>query len=229
MRRDGEATRQKLLDAATRMFADRGIAGVSLTEINKAAGQRNSSALQYHFRSRDGLLKALLARHTPALAEHRRELLEHAAASPTVVRAAAEAFVLPLAELLTTDWRGRAFLRIVTDLRTDPRRTYGEIDELVGYTASVEVTELIVAAFEGLPQPLIRERVLVAGTMVLHALADRSRLIDTARRGQRVVDARLFVANLVDMYVGAVLTPASAATLALAGFPTTGENGRNAV
>ncbi len=45
-----------------------GIDNVSLAEIVRAAHQRNVSAVHYHFGSRDEILRALLARHVPAIA-----------------------------------------------------------------------------------------------------------------------------------------------------------------
>ena len=46
------------------------------------ADQRNASAVHYHFGSRDEILRAVLARHVPAIADRRRELLERARARP---------------------------------------------------------------------------------------------------------------------------------------------------
>ena len=66
MARDPGPARRSLVAAGERLFAERGIRAVSLREINKAAGQRNSSALHYHFGSREGLLRALLAREAAA-------------------------------------------------------------------------------------------------------------------------------------------------------------------
>ena len=51
--RDG---RTRLLDSAERLFAERGVDGPSLRDINTAAGQRNASGVQYHFGGRAGLL-----------------------------------------------------------------------------------------------------------------------------------------------------------------------------
>jgi|EndMetStandDraft_2_1072991.scaffolds.fasta_scaffold113778_1 AcrR family transcriptional regulator len=50
-----------LLIAGERMFADRG-ADVPLREIAIAAGQRNNSAVQYHFGDRQGLIAAIVRR-----------------------------------------------------------------------------------------------------------------------------------------------------------------------
>src|ERR687892_231101 len=45
-------TAERLIAAAESLFATHGIDGVSLREINRAAGARNASALQYHFGDR---------------------------------------------------------------------------------------------------------------------------------------------------------------------------------
>ena len=54
-----EQTRQALLDAAARLFAERGVSDSSVDAIAEAAG-RTSGALYDHFGSKDGLLFALL-------------------------------------------------------------------------------------------------------------------------------------------------------------------------
>lgn len=65
---DSTSTRDKLLDAAARLFAERGIDNVSIREIVRTAGQHNASAVHYHFGSRGEVLRAVLARHVPAIA-----------------------------------------------------------------------------------------------------------------------------------------------------------------
>ncbi len=54
-------TRQLLIDAATRAFAEHGVHNASLLEITRQAGQRNRGAVHYHFGSREGMLVAVLA------------------------------------------------------------------------------------------------------------------------------------------------------------------------
>ncbi|MGZ4694181.1 MAG: TetR/AcrR family transcriptional regulator, partial [Acidimicrobiales bacterium] len=52
-------TRQRLLDAAARLYAERGIEAVSIDTIAEAA-DRTSGAVYAHFGGKDGLLNALL-------------------------------------------------------------------------------------------------------------------------------------------------------------------------
>ena len=65
----GDETRTRILDAAERLFAERGIEAVSVRSILAAAGV-NVALAHYHFGSREGLITALLeARVAPLMAE----------------------------------------------------------------------------------------------------------------------------------------------------------------
>ena len=76
------STRENLLDVAARLYSERGVFQVSLSEIVRAAGQRNASAIQYHFGDRDALLVALLEPNVRFIGERRREFLDRARAAP---------------------------------------------------------------------------------------------------------------------------------------------------
>lgn len=65
------ATRARLVSVAELLFAARGIEGVSLIEISRAAGQRNSNACQYHFGDKQGLVQAILDKHVPGIADRK--------------------------------------------------------------------------------------------------------------------------------------------------------------
>ncbi len=62
--------RESLLDTAERLIAERGM-GVSLREIAAQAGQRNNSAVIYHFGNHDGLIAATLQRRMGEIDERR--------------------------------------------------------------------------------------------------------------------------------------------------------------
>ena len=61
-------TRQRLLDAAERLFAKRGFAGTSVREITDAAGA-NLGAVNYHFRSKENLYAEVFTRRAALLRE----------------------------------------------------------------------------------------------------------------------------------------------------------------
>ncbi len=72
----GTRSRAELLDAAERLIAEHGFE-VPLREIAKAAGQRNNSAVNYYFRSRQDLIDAVVARRLVPMEVERQALLDH--------------------------------------------------------------------------------------------------------------------------------------------------------
>jgi AcrR family transcriptional regulator len=124
--------RSAIISAAETLFADQSIEGVSLREIMRLAGQRNTTALQYHFGSRDGLLRALVEKHTAVVAVRRDALLDQLeAASNITLRDVSSAFVAPLVAKLSDPDGGREFLRVAAQLvnradrRIDPEDPLG--------------------------------------------------------------------------------------------------------
>lgn len=60
--REAPSTRDLILDAAERRFAERGFAAVSMRAIAAEAGLRNQASLYHHFRDKQALYEAVLAR-----------------------------------------------------------------------------------------------------------------------------------------------------------------------
>jgi AcrR family transcriptional regulator len=221
MPRDGGPTREKLLDAALKLWAVRGLEGTTLADIIEASGQRNTSAIQYHFDGRDGLIRAIYQRFMPRLSAHYEELVERARASKRV-RPAAEAIVLPLGQLLTGDWRDRAFVELFAQMFSGTRMSDPPWADLIGVPlvrrngAGVvpEAEALLLERIAPLPAPLATMRLTVGGHFVARSLADFARQWDKYGP-RRSDDPALFVSNLVDMFIATLTAPVSASTSAL--------------
>jgi len=71
----GERARSDILDAAERLIAERGIQ-VPLRDIAVAAGQRNNSAVNYHFRNRQDLIDAIVRRRLVPMEQERAQMVE---------------------------------------------------------------------------------------------------------------------------------------------------------
>jgi AcrR family transcriptional regulator len=199
------STADKLLDAAARLFAERGVENVSAAEVVRAAGQRNASAVIYHFGNRDDLLHAVLARHVPTLAARRRELLDQAREAGDL-RTAAEAIVRPVTELAQRGWRERAYLQIGSEVAGMMERTTPEIRALFNETAGHEAWDLLRASAGHIPADVWDERRDIAIVFVGRAAADRARKLDRGGEHPVLSDDR-FVSNLVDMVIGAMTAP----------------------
>jgi AcrR family transcriptional regulator len=215
-------TPDRLLDAATRLFAERGVDNVSLAEIVRSADQRNASAVHYHFGGRDEVLLAVLARHVPALAERRSLLLASAEARPdSDVRAAAEAIVRPVCEFAQLGWRERAYLQIGSEMTGAAARTTPAIRDLLGRTAGHAAWALFRGRCPTVPDDLWQVRREICIVFIGRAAADRARLLDRHDRhdqttpavpgadtpGGYVLSDDRFVDNLVEMVLGAMTAP----------------------
>ena len=108
----GSDTRQHLLDAAERLFADHGLNNVSLRQVNTAAGQKNSGSVHYHFGSREALLKGLLERRMSVLDQERLTFLKSSAIEGALpqdlLRAMSEPLVLRVN--VSRDWQSYALI-----------------------------------------------------------------------------------------------------------------------
>jgi AcrR family transcriptional regulator len=200
-------TRDKLLDAAARLYAERGIENVSLAEIVRSAGQRNASALHYHFGNRDGVLVALLERHIPDIRTRRLELLDVARSRPDDdARSAVEAIVRPITEFAQRGWRERAYLRYGSDLANSLERAPSTVRELLHETSGYEAWDLLQARCPDVPARIWPERMAICTTFIGRAAADRAAQLDRGAAGAMLPDD-VWVDNLVDMVLGAMTAP----------------------
>jgi AcrR family transcriptional regulator len=204
---DASATRDKLLDAATRAFAEHGVANASLLEITKQAGQRNRGSLHYHFGSREGVLTAVLDRHVGFLARREGELLETARAReglPPVV----EAIVRPAVELAESGWRGRCCLLIVAELvEEDPHDLSADVRASLDRTGGPAVYDTLAERLPPMTEAIRVERFSLVTAMILRAVADRARLLGRRRKGRPQLDREDFIRNLVAMVAAALAAP----------------------
>jgi AcrR family transcriptional regulator len=99
--RKSDLTRQRILDAAARVFRDKGYAGARLTDIAEAAGMQAGS-LYYHFASREELVEEVLRAGVQQAYDYMRGAVEalppHASAIERL-RAAVTAHLLAVLEL----------------------------------------------------------------------------------------------------------------------------------
>lgn len=206
MPRDSTETKARLLREAEGLFATRGVYQVTTREITEAAGQRNVSAINYHFGSRDGLLRAILLRYGDVTDVERGRLLDRVGTQATA-RDLVLCLLLPMIAHFGTDG-GRDYLRIVAQL-TGQFAVWRQEDEL-----SPPYLRRILSRLEDmadhLPPAIRRERVVAVIMLMTTALAERARQLSSGRRP--ALSESMFVANLADMIVGALDAPLGDAT-----------------
>ena len=136
-RQELQLTKDRLLDAAEELFSDRGIDATSLRAVTSAAGA-NLASVNYHFESKDGLVRSVFLRRLEPLNNERLELLDAlevaAAGSPIELEAILDAWVMPALRMGQSP-EGKRFKRLLGRIYSEPgdslqtllRELFGEI------------------------------------------------------------------------------------------------------
>jgi AcrR family transcriptional regulator len=123
-----DGARERLLDAAEALFAERGFAATSMRAVTRAAGL-SVSAANYHFGSKRVLLLAAVARRLEPLNRERIAAIERVVSEAGGQQLEAEdilrAFLLPL--LVSPPDRRVQYRAIVSRLYTEPPELVAEL------------------------------------------------------------------------------------------------------
>jgi AcrR family transcriptional regulator len=195
------ATALQLLLTAERLFAQHGIDGVALRAIAIEAGSANKSAIQYHFGSKEGLLRAIFAYRLADLLQ-RRNLLK-ARVDPDDLRGRFEAHIVPLLELAES--ADSYYLSFVEQLeRSGAANVFANQDD-VQHTRNDFVMDMR-RLLKHVPAPARTMRIEQVQALSLHTAAERERAVN---RGGQLVPFGLFVSAVVDGFTGFLAAPAS--------------------
>ena len=223
MPRSPEPAREALIAVAERLFAERGVDAVTVRDIVKAAGQRNSSAVQYHFGNKAGLLQAILDPHQARLDARRAEMLDELGERPTLDKLI-EVLVRPLASLLDSE-SGRHYIRIRAQL-VSAARLPSDSDLMQDLLASADggktpneprpgirrVAQALVELVDNTVMPDLGYRLELSAVLLLHGLADFAQRHPNATAAER----EAFTAVLTRSVAAINLADGRAVDLALA-------------
>jgi AcrR family transcriptional regulator len=102
----GKTTRERIMQVAERLVAERGVDAVSVRDIITAANA-NTAAIHYHFGSKLGLLEAILQRRAEDVTSRREHYLaELETNGAPCLRDVVAAFVQPTAEFADEESKG---------------------------------------------------------------------------------------------------------------------------
>ncbi|PWR18074.1 TetR/AcrR family transcriptional regulator [Zavarzinia compransoris] len=114
--------REAIMASALRLFGERGFAEVRTAEILEAAGQRNQTALQYHFGSREGLYAALMLKYLRPIDQRRLDIMNpRGTKAPRASLATClRALVEPLLDEVGDGEEGLAYMRFLRQFTSRP-------------------------------------------------------------------------------------------------------------
>ena len=136
----------RVLNTATKLFADRGILGVSLREIMTAADVNIASA-HYYFGSKDKLYEACVLRFFPEVDKERRDRLSDILSNEELddkdrLREILRAYVVPHYRLLE-DEHGSNYVRMIGRFQAEPpEMTKALLQEYFGSTRQRYIASL---------------------------------------------------------------------------------------
>jgi AcrR family transcriptional regulator len=165
----GQSTRESILRTAERLYAERGIAAVSLRDIAAAAGQKNNGAVHYHFGGKDNLVREIVRFRIEAIQANSAAAYSSLVfgAEPGPVEAYVKAFVLPFGICMRDDNYYLPFLsRYISEA--------GGMASLMEVAASSGLDRLktdLGKALPDYPPAAIERRWEVFGMSVIHSLA----------------------------------------------------------
>lgn len=108
-----ETSREKLIQSAERLFAERGFDGVSVRDIANEANV-NSALVGYYFGGKEGLLAEVYTRHCEPLKRERSRLLAEfiSGSGSATLEQILEAFIRPSLQAGQGSDEGRSFTRL---------------------------------------------------------------------------------------------------------------------
>ena len=177
----GTRSKDALLDAAERLIAEHGFE-VPLRDIAKAAGQRNNSAVNYHFHSRQDLVDAVVARRLLPMELERERMLDELGAdldATADAHALMRVLVLPLLRLDSTHYA--RFLQVVGPrLRTKPMNS--------AETAWPRVLDALSHAVPATGRGARHRRVAAVATAMFALAAEHERATQDGSRAEEAPD-----------------------------------------
>jgi AcrR family transcriptional regulator len=202
-------TRSRLLRAAEQLFIERGYEALSLRQIT-AQANANLAAVNYHFGSKDAMLKELLSKRLDRLNEERLRLLdtcEAEGAVPDCVTILGVLFV-PALQLGRDPAGGPAFLRLLGRVYSDASPFIR--DHLQSHYRPIfgRFFEAFARALPQVPRPELGLRLHFALKALSGVLAadDMNELVAELSMGEPISDAEL-LARLVALVAPALTAP----------------------
>jgi AcrR family transcriptional regulator len=200
-----DATRDQILTAAERLFAEHGVFAVSNRQVSEAAGQGNTAAVGYHFGTKAHLVRAIVRRHADPIEQTRAEMVAVIGDSGDV-RDWVACMVRPMTEHLAALGSPTWYARFLAQVVTDPALCAIMTEENRASPALRRNIEGFNRCLPELPADVRIERGEMVRQLVVHTCADRERALAEGATTPRSSwhDA---ATGLIDALVGLWLAP----------------------
>jgi AcrR family transcriptional regulator len=218
------ASARQLLDVAELLFAERGIEAVSLREIVSESGQNNSSAVKYHFGTREDLIVAVVARRmwfVDGVRNKRLDILEATGQDDDIHAILWESQTALSDAVLEQPW-GARYLCVLAQVLFHPGLDIEARIDPALMTGQARVRRMVRTLLPDLPAQVFEDRAWLFGNGFVHALAYWIRKHGPIEP-QAVGRYQALVSNMIDFFVAGLTAPVEARA---AGRRPAGRSGR---
>jgi AcrR family transcriptional regulator len=203
------STRDLLKLAARRLFAHRGLDGVSVRDIVLAAGQRNSGSLHYYFGTKENLARELVSDGAKLIDQRRNSQLDdiERAGGPRHLREVIEVLVWPSTGLAGEHGEEDSYIRFITLLQMSHRQLF--LDALEGRWASGYERCLahIRRLLKDIDPVIVTQRLVFMSLYMRAAMSSREAALEAGSQSHHFWSAEITMQNLIDSIEG-ILRPA---------------------
>ncbi|MER5942340.1 TetR family transcriptional regulator [Streptomyces sp. NPDC001928] len=170
------ATRELLLTAAERLFAEHGVYAVSNRQVSEAAGQGNNTAVGYHFGTKTDLVRAIVRRHSTRIEEIRARLVADLT-DPDDVRGWVDCLVRPSLEHLAALGSPTWYARFCAQVVADPALHRIMVEEALTSPSLQTIIDGLNRCLPDLPAEVRAERGEMVRHLIVHVAAERERAL----------------------------------------------------
>jgi len=211
-----DATRHVLMRAAERIIAEKGIENLRIRDILTEADQKNTSALQYHFKNLNGLIAAIHQERSHETQTRRGELLDELlthSPKPTL-REICRLMVQPAFDLARSGVGFRRYIRAFGhELALSETSALSQVSRGGGGGSSgAQVGALLKRSLPQLDEAAYRRRLESAVRLCSAAMYHHAR----QKNAFRGPESELFISSLIDALAGLLSAPESDETRAIA-------------
>jgi len=172
-------TVNSLLDVAEVLFAEYGFAGTTVRDIS-AKANINQALINYHFKSKQGLFKAIFERRAKELVEDRLNLLDQARkiaqGQAIPLRELIYAFVFPPLRIASDSVGGRAFVKLQARLHNEPKELSEELRSTYYDKVSLEFVDELHKTLPHLSMETIAWRLIFVMGLYIYVASNTGRL-----------------------------------------------------
>jgi AcrR family transcriptional regulator len=203
-------TKDRILDAAERLFARDGFEATSLRAITAEANV-NLAAVNYHFQSKETLVQAVIGRRMGPVNAQRLDLLDayeaEAAGAPVPLEKIIDAFLRPVVEMVGS--RAHAFVPLIGRLYTEPGEFAARLYKEQFEHLAQRFIPALQRALPYLPRVELSWRIHFAVGALAHTMAASKMLLLMSGGQSDISDVQATLARLKSFILAGLTAPVS--------------------